>query len=620
MPHFNAAPLIDRDDLRRFEAEMSLAQRLPERSVLDVFIGTAERRPDATAITMLMSGAPDESPRRVSYSELLGQIRRAANLFAHLAGPRPGVAYMLPSLVETHVTLWGAETAGYAVPINFLLQVEHIAALLQASGVRVLVALGPHPVLDIWQKALQLRAQLPGLTLVRVAAPGTPPEPEVLDFASALTEQPDDHLTFGTPGCDDDVAAYFHTGGTTGAPKLVTHTHRGQLVAAFGGAVLNSGHADDVSTATLPLFHVAGTIHSGLSAFMTGMELLIMSPSGLRNPAMVRGFWRLVAQYRATRIGAVPTALGAVLEVPVGDADIRCVRTGFTGAASLPVALGRRFRQVTGHALHEVYGMTEASGLIAIDPPGSEGGEGSVGWALPYTQVRVCRLETDGSPGAECETDEVGVVIVSGLHVSPGYRNPEHNKGVFENGVLNSGDLAYTDADGRLHIAGRSKDLIIRSGHNIDPLMIENAMSTHPAVALAAAVGMPDAYAGELPVCYVMLRPGAAVTEDELQQHARATIGERPAWPRHVHIVEAIPVTTVGKIYKPQLRCDAATRLVSSVVQGEFGYADAQVTVQDGGKRGLRVSVSLPPVAHAAAPAIEQALAAYLFETTVSLT
>ena len=116
MPHFNAAPLIDRDDLRPFEAEMSLAQRLPERSVLEVFIGTAERRPDATAITMLMLGAPDESPRRVSYSALLGQIRRAANLFAHLAGPRPRVAYMLPSLVETHLTLWGAETAGYAVP------------------------------------------------------------------------------------------------------------------------------------------------------------------------------------------------------------------------------------------------------------------------------------------------------------------------------------------------------------------------------------------------------------------------------------------------------------------------------------------------------------------------
>jgi fatty-acyl-CoA synthase len=131
-----------RHDLARFEAQMPLEQCLPERSIVDVFVGTAARQPDSTALTMLMTGAPDERPRRVSYRELLGLIRQAANLFHALAGPEPGVAYMLPSLVETHATLWGAETAGYAVPINFLPQREHIAALLKASGVTVLVALG----------------------------------------------------------------------------------------------------------------------------------------------------------------------------------------------------------------------------------------------------------------------------------------------------------------------------------------------------------------------------------------------------------------------------------------------------------------------------------------------
>ena len=140
MAHLNDQPIRTRADLQRFEAEMPLAQRLPERSILDVFIGTAQRAPDRTAITLLMTGAPDEQPRRVSYRELLGLVRRAANLFATLAGPRPGVAYLLPSLIETHATLWGAETAGYAVPINFLLQAEPIAALVEASGAKVLVA------------------------------------------------------------------------------------------------------------------------------------------------------------------------------------------------------------------------------------------------------------------------------------------------------------------------------------------------------------------------------------------------------------------------------------------------------------------------------------------------
>ena len=615
----NRTPIRTLVELRRFEAELTLDQRLPERSILDVFIGSAARAPERTAITMLMTGAPDEVPRRVSYAELLGLVRRAANLFHHLGGPRPTVAYMLPSLVETQVTLWGAETAGVAVPINFLLQPEHIAELLKASGATILVALGPHPVLDIWTKALALQAQLPGLTLLRVAAPGTRTEAGVIDFHSALADQPDDHLVFGEPGRDNDVAAYFHTGGTTGTPKLVAHTHRGQLVAAFGGAVLGDMRAHDSVTATLPLFHVGGTIYGSLSAFMAGMELLVMSPAGMRNPAMVHGFWRLVAQHRATRIGAVPTSLGAVLEVPLASADISAVRAGFTGAASLPPAVGARFRQVTGRPLHEVYGMTEASGLIAIDPVGSQGGEGSVGWALPYTKVAVCRLEADGRLGPACEPGEVGVITVSGPHVSPGYRNPEHNMGVFDGGVLNTGDLGYADEHGRLHMAGRSKDLIIRSGHNIDPLMIENAMATHPAVALAAAVGMPDAYAGELPVCYVALRPGMGATEDELHDHARETIAERPAWPKRIHIVEAIPVTSVGKIFKPQLRCDAAERLVRQVLRDQFALPDVQVQASDGGRRGLRVTVTLPAGHSHRLTAVEQALAAYLFEARVTV-
>ena len=617
MAILNEQRIRTHDDLARFEAEMTLEQRLPERSVLDVFIGAAARAPERTAITMLMSGTPDEQPRYVSYTELLALVRRAANLFATLGGTRPGVAYMLPSLVETHATLWGAETAGYAVPINFLLQPEPIAELLKASGATMLVALGPHPVLDIWQKALALRERVPALTLIRVAPPGTPAEDGVVDFHAALMAQPGDRLLFGEPGHDDAVAAYFHTGGTTGTPRLVAHTHRSQLVAALGGAVLGDMRPSDTLTATLPLFHVGGTIFCALSAFMAGIGLLVMSPGGLRNPAMVQGFWRLVAQHGATLVGAVPTSVGAVLEVPLDGADLGAVRAGFCGAASLPTAVGERFRQVTGCGLFEVYGMTEASGLIAIDPVAGAGGVGSVGWALPYTEVLVRRLEADGRLGPTCAIGEIGVITIRGPHVSPGYRNPEHDKGVFEQGVLNSGDLGYTDAGGRIHIAGRAKDLIIRSGHNIDPLMIENAMATHPAVALAAAVGMPDAYAGELPVCYVALRPGASVSDDELHAHAQRTIGERPAWPKQIQVIDAIPLTTVGKIYKPQLRCDAAQRLVARLVTEQLAISDARVQVSEGGRRGLRVSVTLPETARLSAPAVEQALAGFLFEAEV---
>ena len=186
MPILSADPIRSLADLTRFEAERTLAERLPERSVYDVFASAAERQPDHAAITMVMTGALDEQPRRVTYGELLGLVRRAANAFFTHARACAGVAYMLPSLVETHATLWGAETAGHAVPINFLLQPDHIAELLRASGARLLVTLGPHPVLDIWQKALRLRPLVPDLKLLRVAPPGTPAEEGVLEFHAAL--------------------------------------------------------------------------------------------------------------------------------------------------------------------------------------------------------------------------------------------------------------------------------------------------------------------------------------------------------------------------------------------------------------------------------------------------
>ena len=185
MADFNSRKILNYDDLVRFENERTLDQRLPERSILDVFIASAAEHPTSTAVTMLMTGAEDEKPRCVTYAQLLGMIRRAANVFSALGGNAPGVAYMLPSLIETHVTLWAAETAGYAVPINFLLQPESIAELIKASGAKLLVALGPHPQLDIWEKALELREQIPDLVLVRVS-----PQEHQMKMALLISEKP----------------------------------------------------------------------------------------------------------------------------------------------------------------------------------------------------------------------------------------------------------------------------------------------------------------------------------------------------------------------------------------------------------------------------------------------
>ena len=608
-------PMRNADDVAALERGTTFDDLVEERSVYDVFALGAVRQPDAVALSMLMTGTVEEEPRRVSYANLAGLVNRAGNAFAALAGPRPGVAFVLPSLVETHAVLWGAQSAGYAVPLNFLLNPEHLADLVRAAEADILVTLGPHPVLDLWEKAQVVRDRVPGLKVVALNLPGVAPAEGVPDLSALMADQPADRLLI-EPGRDEEVAAYFHTGGTTGAPKLVTLTHRSQLLAALGGALLGDMGSGDVLSATLPLFHAGGTVFCGLSPLLAGAELLIMTPAALRNPTVVKNFWALLDHHGVTLAGAVPTGLTAVVDVPVGNADLSRVRAGFTGASPIATSVQQRFEEMTDARLYQVYGMTESSGILSIDPVAGRGAPGTVGISPPWMRLEVLRQEADGSLRETAAPNEVGVVVAHGPHVSPGYRDNAQNADILIDRTLVTGDLGYRDEAGRLVVAGRVKDLIIRSGHNIDPVMIEDAMVSHPAVAMAAAVGRPDAYAGEVPVVYLALRPGASPSVEELHEHAHATIAERPAWPREIHVLEALPMTSVGKIFKPDLRVDAAHRLVEVVLRQGLGDqlgAPLPIKVSLGGPRGMRVTVTVPD--DKVAGQVQRLLSAYLFDT-----
>jgi fatty-acyl-CoA synthase len=165
----------------------------------------------------------------------------------------------------------------------------------------------------------------------------------------------------------------------------------------------------------------------------------------------------------------------------------------------------------------------------------------------------------------------VGVLAISGPCVTPGYLDSALTSEPFFDSPpsgerwLNTGDLCTIDADGYVWHRGRSKDLIIRGAHNIDPLVIEAALLEHPAVLYAAAIGEPDRDKGEIPIAYVQLRPGVSVSECELMGHCRSEIAERAAIPRTVRIIEAMPLTAVGKIFKPDLRLDAIRHCVRKV-------------------------------------------------------
>lgn len=575
-PPFSATfPIRSIEDVRRLE-RVPLTQALPVASTYELFRNSAHAFGDKTALTFLRSGRPEDTPIRWSYAQLLEGIHQTANLLHRLGvQPTDAVAVLLPGCLEYHLALWGGEAAAIMQPLNPLLTDEKLVSLMRTAGAKVLIAYGSDSESEMWSKAMRIREQVPTLTYVlRVAPHDEQQAPQalpagVLDFAAERQREARDRLTSGRHIRAEDIAAYFHTGGTTGAPKLARHSHGAQVFTAWACVQLQGIGSGDVGINGYPLFHVAGVLPAALTSLSAGAETVIPTPSLMRNREVLANYWRLVQAYRATSISAVPTVLAALATVPLDGADISSVRYCRTGAAVLSPELAARFERLFGLHVHESLGMTEMAGISSVTPPGVVGPAGCVGFRLPYAQLRIVALDANGKPTQrELPQGEAGMVLFKSPNLFSGYLNPQDNEGaITEDGWLVTGDLGFVDSEQRLNLSGRAKDLIIRSGHNIDPKTIEDALSAHPAVQICAAVGAPDAYAGELPVAYVSLLPGATASEADLMEFAARGVDEAPARPKSVVIVDKIPMTNVGKVYKPELRLMAARAVVTELVR-----------------------------------------------------
>ena len=557
------APFVIRSqsDVCRLE-ETPLDQALTLRSTYEIFQSSAQAFGGKTALTFLRTASPEDDPIRWSYAELLEGIHQTANLM-HRLGVAPGdaIGVLLPGCLEYHLALWGGEAAGIVQPLNPLLNDEKLVSLLNAGKAKVLFAWGADDEAGIWSKALRIRAQVPTLTtLLRVAPLGekmAPPLPKgVLDFGVERRGEVRDRLVSGRAIKPNDIAAYFHTGGTTGAPKLARHSHAAQVFTAWACVQLQGTRVDDVVINGYPLFHVAGVLPGALTSFAAGSEVIMPTTALFRNREVIGNYWRLVERYRATVVSAVPTVLAALANVPVGGADISTLRYCRTGAAPLSPDLAARFESLFGLHVHESLGMTEMAGISTITPPGLHVPVGCVGLRLPYTRLRVVELDASGNPtDIDVAAGRQGMVIFKSPNLFSGFVDPKDNQSALTaEGWLATGDLGWLDSEERLHLSGRSKDLIIRSGHNIDPKTIEDAIASHPAVQHCAAVGQPDAYAGELPVLFVTLKPDAQASEAELLAFVRERVDDPSARPKSVTILESMPMTLVGKIFKPDLR------------------------------------------------------------------
>lgn len=612
-------------DIELIESTPLSERDLPS-STFELIRRTAQATPDAPALSFILQGTGEETPLRLSYAELLGKITQTANAF-HRLGLRPGkaVSFLLPNLPQTHYTIWGGEAAGIVNAINPLLEPEHIAELIHASNSELLVTLAPFPGTDLWDKVDALRDQLPELkAILCVDMANLLPEPQrsaiknqrgalpegVLDFDEAIAACPADHLESGRNILPEDIASYFHTGGTTGTPKLAPHSHGNEVAMAYSMNLVTRFAPGDVTLCGLPLFHVNGVIVTGLTTFIGGAEVLLATPQGYRNSTLIGNFWKVIERHKVSFFSGVPTIYAGLLQVPSEGHDLSSLKYALCGAAPMPVELIRQFEAKTGLTLIEGYGLTEGTCGSCANPPAGERRPGSIGLPIPYCEVRIKVLDEQGRYVRDAAPNEIGNLCIRGATVFKGYLQASKNADIWVDGDwFNTGDLGRVDADGYIWLTGRSKDLIIRGGHNIDPQMIEEALHKHPAVAMAAAVGKPDEKAGELPVVYVQLKPGSQASEAELLEHAAAHIPERAAIPKNAWIIDAIPLTAVGKTFKPALRFDAITRVYQAAV-GELHPA-ARVEVLSDDKAGQLAHIHLPNQDQALAEAIGERLAGY---------
>lgn len=587
------------DDIKAFE-QVPLNERFPLQNTLEVVEKNAACFGDDPALEFLLTGKRDEAPVTISFNELANRTRQTANLLTSLGlAEDEAVSIILPTLPQSHPLILGAQCAAIANPVNPLLESEHLAEIMTAANARIIACLAPSKYSDLWQKMLTVLPKLPNIhTVLMVHVPGlTDPDADtelpdtvnVLDYNLAVSRQPAKQLVSDRKISANTLAAFFHTGGTTGRPKIAQLSHGNMAFLGQLAASINQHLGRQTVLCGLPLFHIFGVIILGIGAFSAGNRVVLLTPSGFRNPEAIKNFWHHVSRFKVNTVSLVPTVLSALTQIPVGNEDISALQRLSSGAAPLSQSLAKRVAADLDVAVTNGYGMTETTSLISRAPDDQP--PGSSGLRLPYAQIRIAHID-GGRVTHDCAFGESGVVLVKGPQVFAGYREESDNAGAWiEGDWFNTGDLGYLEESGYLYLTGRAKDLIIRGGHNIDPETIEEPLIRHPAIMNCVAIGMPDPYAGELPMVFVTLAPGANITADELLQYAQQEIQERAAIPKRIVFIDAIPTTAVGKIFRPALRQQITQEIIQEALQAE--QIEATATAKLDSKKGMTVSVVL---------------------------
>jgi len=562
-----AAPVTGKPWTRHYDPDVPASLVYPSVPLQAMLDDAAENHPNSTATIFFT--------RKRSYRSISDAAWRFANGLRRL-GVKTGdrVALVLPNSPQFVIAFYGALRAGaVVVPCNPLYTPPELQHQLADSGSTIVVTLSRfYPVV----KAARAVASRPGApapasvehVIVTNIKEEMPPilrvlftlakekkdghrqpfagDPGAVSFKEVLTA-PADPFDAGTG--PDDLAVLQYTGGTTGTSKGAMLSHRALVANTLQCRAWFTNLRDgaDVAMAVMPFFHVYG-LTVVMSLAVQGAAAMILEPQFELERVL-----KDVQRYRPKLFCGAPRIYNAINNSPLAQKyDLRSIEACVSGSAPLLVETHRRFVELTGASLVEGYGLTEAAPVTHCNPLFGEGKQkvGSIGIPYPDVESKIVDLETGEQ---EMPPGEPGELILRGPQLMDGYyKRPEETAQTLRNGWLYTGDIATVDPDGYVSIVDRKKEMIIVSGFNVYPREVEEALATHPAVMDAAAIGVPHPIKGEEVKAFVVLKPGAKATADEIRAHCEKHLAPFKR-PKEIEFRDSLPKTLIGKTLRRQL-------------------------------------------------------------------
>lgn len=504
---------------------------------------SARNYPDRDALVL--------GPTRLTYAQVNGAANQVANLLVE-RGIQPGdkVALSCPNLPYFPIVYYGIlKAGGVVVPLNVLLKDREIAFHLEEADVKAYFCFQGTPDLPMGEEGFKAAQAVDGVEsfFLITADPAAPSPIEGAETMGAA-------LAGKSPAFDSvvreasDTAVILFTSGTTGKPKGAELSHANTTMnVVTSNRLFNSRPAADSHILCLPLFHTFGAtvqMHAGFSMAAT----LYLVPRF--DAAQVV---QLMETEEITFFAGVPTMWWGLLQALTDEVDVdriaKNLRMGVSGGAALPVEIIKETKERLHVQILEGYGLSETSPVATFGDPSKPNKPGSIG--TPIWGIEVKLINDDWSEVTE--VGAVGEIAIKGHNIMKGYYGrPEATAEAIKDGWFRSGDLARKDEDGYYFIVDRSKDMIIRGGFNVYPREIEEVLLSHPAISLAAVIGVPHDSHGEEVKAFVILKPGASATPEELVAWGKEQMAAYK-YPRVVEIVESLPMTATGKILKREL-------------------------------------------------------------------